>query len=249
MPVLRMHVCFTLLMGLLISTLARADGGSVGISYSQSHSPYKKTEDTNSTWPYINYESETVFFQGIRLGYHLVNLPQYKLNAFIGYSPFHFDASDSTDSQMQLLDDRDPTAVIGGELIYLSSMGVISASLAQDTLDVYGGLTGDLAYSLPLPFLNGKLVPKLGWSWASEDFNDYYYGISSAESSRSGLEAYHASNSSSPYAGISLTLPMAQGIFLFASYRYNLLANTVKESPMVDTDHTTNASVGVLFSF
>lgn len=50
------------------------------------------------------------------------------------------------------------------------------------------------------------LTPQAGLLLTSEKFNDYYYGISQAESARSGLAAYGPTRASRRTSGLSATI-------------------------------------------
>jgi outer membrane protein len=66
-------------------------------------------------------------------------------------------------------------------------------------LDNSNGVTWDLAWLYR--YTNGglTLTPGIGVEWNSDNQNEYYYGVSRAESRRSGLNSYDPDNGWSPY--------------------------------------------------
>ncbi|WP_348240985.1 MipA/OmpV family protein, partial [Salmonella enterica] len=54
-------------------------------------------------------------------------------------------------------------------------------------------------------YTNGglSLSPGIGVDWNSVNQNDYYYGVSRKESSRSGLRGYNTNDRGNPYLELS----------------------------------------------
>ncbi len=67
------------------------------------------------------------------------------------------------------------------------------------TLDNSNGFIWDLAWLYR--YTNGALTltPGIGVQYNSENYNDYYYGVSKNESRRSGLKSYSADDGWNPY--------------------------------------------------
>ncbi len=65
--------------------------------------------------------------------------------------------------------------------------------------DNSNGFIWDLAWLYR--YTNGAvtLTPGIGVQYSSENYNDYYYGVSKAESRRSGLNSYSADDGWDPY--------------------------------------------------
>ena len=66
----------------------------------------------------------------------------------------------------------------------------------------------------------------------SENYNDYYYGVSKNESRRSGLKSYSADDGWDPY-GADRELQLGDWN-VYGTGRYERLSDEVKDSPMVD---------------
>ena len=78
------------------------------------------------------------------------------------------------------------------------------------------------------------ITPMIGVTWSSSNFNDYYYGISAAESARSGLEEYEADSSVTPYARMVFDYSFNDHLSIWLEGSVRHLGSEVKDSPMVE---------------
>ncbi len=74
----------------------------------------------------------------------------------------------------------------------------------------------------------------IGVEWNSENQNDYYYGVSRKESSRSGLRGYNPNDSWNPYLELSANYNFAGNWSVYGTARYTRLSDEITDSPMVD---------------
>jgi len=110
-------------------------------------------------------------------------------------------------------------------------------------------VVGNLSYLNMLTFKPLTLIPELGVDWANGQQNRYYFGISDAESQRSGLAAYRPHASFTPYVAATLAYSINPHWDAYFSARHNWLGNTVKDSPMVARGQTVSLSVGINYDF
>ncbi|MGY2950158.1 outer membrane scaffolding protein for murein synthesis (MipA/OmpV family) [Ewingella americana] len=96
---------------------------------------------------------------------------------------------------------------------------------------------------------NWALVPGIGVQWSSSNQNQYYYGINSNESRRSGLNSYSPDDSFSPYLELSAKYDINKDWQAFFMGRYIRLDSEVKDSPMVDKSYSGMLWTGVTYSF
>ena len=93
------------------------------------------------------------------------------------------------------------------------------------------------------------LTPGIGVQYSSENYNDYYYGVSKAESRRSGLNSYSADDGWDPYLELTASYNFLGDWNVYGTGRYTRLSDEVKESPMVDKSWSGIFSVGVTYKF
>ena len=222
---------------------------SLGASAAFELFPYKGVDNEVLPFPMIGYEGDTFFIRGPGAGAYLWNDKENQLALNLFYSPLHFRPSKSDDHQMKELDKRRSTMMGGLSYKHIADWGTIRTSFSADMLNTSNGLYADAAYLYPIQLNNLRLTPGVGASWYSSNFNDYYYGISSNESRRSGLDQYSASSSWAPYVELTANYKIDDSWSAFASGRYVRLDSEVKDSPMVDQSYSAVIATGVTYSF
>lgn len=211
--------------------------------------PYKGVDNEVLPFPVISYEGDTFFIRGPGAGAYLWNDKENQLALNLFYSPLHFRPSKSDDRQMKQLDKRRSTMMGGVSYKHMADWGIIRTSLSADMLNTSNGLYADAAYLYSFQLNALRLTPGVGVSWYSSNFNDYYYGISSHESRRSGLDRYDASSSWSPYMELTANYKLNENWNAFASGRYVRLDSEVKDSPMVDRSYSAIIATGITYTF
>ncbi len=222
---------------------------SLGAGVLVTPSPYKSGQDRVYPAPIINYDSDSFYVHSLTAGYYLWNDDSNKLSAMVFYSPLHYDPSDSDSLAMKSLDKRRSTLMAGIAYQHEEEWGKIRAALAGDTLNNSNGATADLAYLYTFHVGDFSVTPGLGVNWSSENQNQYYYGISRAESLRSGLSKYDADESWSPYVELAANYSINKEWNAFFSGRYTRLDSEVKDSPMVDKSYAGMLISGVTYTF
>lgn len=93
------------------------------------------------------------------------------------------------------------------------------------------------------------VTPQVGVLFTSEKFNDYYYGVSHAESKRSGLDAYSADAGVSPYFRLIGDYRISEKFSVYAEGTVRSLSKEIKDSPMVDGNIAYGFGAGVSYHF
>lgn len=230
-----------------------ADGAGssfrLGLGIGASTSEYRGTDAKARPVPIVLYEGERLFWRGLTAGAHLYNDYRNQLSLFLSYMPHNFDASDSDDPAIRLLNDRDSTLMAGAGYRLMTDWGVARLGASFDTLGNNKGMLFDASYAYPFRFGSFTLTPRGGAIWASENFNDYYYGISRIESARSGLAEYHAGAGVSPYARLNLHMDVSESWRVFLDGGATFLSDEITDSPMVGKSVTFGGGAGVAYAF
>jgi outer membrane protein len=171
------------------------------------------------------------------------------LSVNVSYLSQSFDASENDDSRMRLLDDRDSSMTVGAAYSLRGDWGQTKLEFSADVLDTNNGFIADASYAYPFRLSFLKLKPFAGIEWTSENYNDYYYGVSSGESNRSGLREYAANGGFSPYMGLSVKYGLTEDIDMRLSGKIKKLSGEITDSPMVDKDVTSSFAFGLSYSF
>lgn len=228
---------------------AQANPLTLGASLLYSQSPYKSGQDRYYPVPIVNYEGDSFYIRSLQAGYYLWKDSQDQLSLTVLGSPQNFDPDDVDDGDMKSLNKRHMTLMGGVAYRHSADWGIVRTTLVGDMLDNSNGIIWDLTYLYRFEFGRFSLAPGIGALWNSSNQNDYYYGISSAESRRSGLDSYDPDSSWSPYLEVTAGWKIADSWNATLSGRYTRLGSDIKDSPMVDQDSQVLLWTGVSYTF
>jgi len=91
--------------------------------------------------------------------------------------------------------------------------------------------------------------PEAGVEYYSANYTRYYYGVSGAESARSGYADYSPSGAACPYLSVLVEMPLARGWNADLYVRRKWLAASISNSPLVDMKVTDTAFAAIVAHF
>ena len=247
-----LYLFFLILMVLIRPPgLAVADDLSIGLIYTTGVTPYKAYDRQWAIVPMIDFENERFYIRDLSAGLKFYNSEKLKLSFFLGYDPTNFDGSDSSNAGLRRLNSRHEGLVVGGDVQWTSPVGHFSLSLGGDVTGHSQGFSGRLAYLYSLDFGTVEFVPQLGTYWASDSYNDYYYGVSRRESTASGLAAYESGAAFSPFLGLTIDVVLDEEEHweIFCYGEVTALPRAVRNSPMVGRSFTHSLTTGLTYTF
>lgn len=218
-----------------------------GIAYNESI--YKGYNQNNHFAPLVHYESASVYFRQTTLGLVVARDPRNELSLTASWLPWAFSPGNNDDAAMKQLDKRNTTAMAGAAWYHHQRWGSLKLAAAADVLDNSNGWTAEATLFRVLPMGRLTLTPSVGISYFDDKFNQYYYGISPAESRRSGLATYSAKGGWNPFVGVSAKYALTGNLALNLGAIYTVLPDALKDSPMVDRRDSTALLAGVTWRF
>lgn len=239
-----------MIVTLLLASAHTANANfGLGLGVGFSTEIYHDYDRTILPLPLINYESDSFYFRGLGGGYHVYKDAQNELSLNAYYLPMRFDPDDTDNRAMKLLDKRKSTLMAGVRYQHSADWGIIKAAFSGDTLSNNEGFLADMSYSYPLHLNRTTITAGAGVTWASKKYNQYYFGISEAESARSGLSRYKPDDSWSPYVEMNVNHKFDNHWTASVGGRLTHLSDEVKDSPMVSRTYNTTMFVGVNYQF
>lgn len=240
--------CLALSIG--VSHTAQAGDWSLGAGVLYEQMPYRDYDAEVYPAPLISYEGERVFLrESSVVGVYLLNTDTDKLSFNVYYSPMNFRPSKTDDPALKQLDKRYSTAMAGIGYRHDAEWGSLRAEVAADILGKSDGMIVDAAYQYPIALGNLHITPGLGVQWRNSNYNDYYFGISSRESQRSGLDVYSPGSGATPYVSLSANYAINKNWHTFLLGRYTRLDNGAKDSPMTGRSGTALIGGGIVYRF
>ena len=229
-----------------INTMSLKLGAGAGVMTSE----YKGVNAKAYPLPIVNYEDDRFYIRGFTGGIKLYSDGIHEFSVTASYLPQSFDSSDSSSRAMKKLDDRNLTMMLGAAYrLQTQDFGGIQVEASADVLDKNDGFMVDAGYYYPIFLKRLSLVPSIGGVWTSSDYNDYYYGVSSRESRKSGLKRYKADGGISPYLGLKAQLEISENWDAFVNTKAVFLSEEITDSPMVNEDVKYSIGTGVTYSF
>lgn len=223
--------------------------GSAGLGVHVWDGGYRDTDAHVWPIPAVDVETDHFYFKGLEAGGFLVKTDAHRLMLGVAYMGLGFDAGDSDDARMKKLDDRDGSFFANVTYAWRSQLGQITASIGADISGKSEGFMSDVSWMKRFDVAGFGVTPQVGVLFTSEKFNDYYYGISHAESKRSGLDAYSADAGVSPYFRLIGDYRISEKFSVYAEGTVRSLSKEIKDSPMVDGDIAYGFGAGVSYHF
>lgn len=240
-----------LLLMLPLSMHAQAqESYSLGIGLGYQQKPYAGDHSNWIPVPHFEYQNGNLFIKGLKAGLYLFNTPTTKFDAHLRYESLNFKPSDSYGA-LQGLDRRKSTIELGiGFHHVFENQVFFSSEINGDILGRSDGFNVDAGVGM-VHHINDhfKVIPKIGGVWSSKDHNDYYYGVSSSESNRTGIATYNPGSSFTPYIGVGTVINATDNLHIFGGAQFKFLPSEVKNSPMTDRSTLSDFAIGINYNF
>ncbi|RCX08864.1 outer membrane protein [Marinomonas foliarum] len=232
---------------LSISPIVHANG-SLGVIGAKSESVYKETSSRSASLPNIGYEGEHFYLQLPELGYRF--LPRQSLQNFavgISYEGLSFDPDDSSNTSIQLLDERDPSIMAFASY----RLGIFSTKVAQDISGKHDGYYAQVGLGYPIPIGTWKIIPSFSYRHMDNKMSNHLFGISRSESIRTGgaIAAYDSGAISQIRYGVRAIYPITSNANLILGISQTKFDDDILKSPIVEDNTVNAASLGFIFSF
>ncbi|MEJ6066810.1 MipA/OmpV family protein [Psychrobacter cryohalolentis] len=222
---------------------------SVGVNVMAVKSAYDLEESTEiKVLPGVFYDNNKIYARGAQAGVYLINDGSNQLAAYAQLAGNSFDPDDATGA-LKGLDERKASAAAGLSYTRLTPVGGFRAQYATDILDRSGGNTARLSYIGKISKNKLTVYPSVGFEYNDADYNEYYYGVSDTESTRTGVAAYTANSSLNPYINVSANYDFSKRWAGFANQSLSYLPNEQYDSPMVDSRTDATTTLGLLYKF
>lgn len=228
---------------------ALAEPTSLGLGMGWANSPYKNYSDNYYPIPHIDYDNGLFFIDDLSAGVYAYNTDNQSVSIGARYLSNEFKPHNSDNHQLRQLNSRHSTLLAEIEYSIVTNWGVVSSSIGADVLNESDSVLANADYTIP--YIQGNLIiaPSIGINWANSKHNDYYYGVSHKESSRSKLRYFNADSSLTPYAEIAAQYSLTKNIATFGGIHIDKLTGDAASSPMVDNSAITSVYMGLSYNF
>lgn len=128
----------------------------------------------------------------------------------------------------------------------------LHASIEQDISNKSQSLAAQASIDIPLYRNQRGLMIKgnLGARWLSEDYVNYYYGISRSQENESVGRSYYQTNSATNYVTkLNVLYPINMRWAIMAEVSLTKLDDPIVDSPLIDDDSVMSAIVSITYQF
>lgn len=207
-----------------------------------------RTDNAISVLPQGFYDDNRWYIEGSEAGFYPYKDNKHHARIGVTYDGSSFDPDDA-DTTLQGLDERKESILAHASYMYISPIGGLKAKVATDVLSRHQGTTVTLSHISRFTKDKFTIYPSFGAIWRDKNHTNYYYGVSTQESARTGISAYQADDSVSPFAAVMVNYDLNDKIDLFAHQRIEWLSSTQKDSPLVDGSLDSTTRVGINYKF
>jgi outer membrane scaffolding protein for murein synthesis (MipA/OmpV family) len=190
---------------------------------------------------------DILFFKGKTFGANLIRKKNLKAGPILSWSGGR---DEDDNDKLEGLGDVDGSIEAGGFVSYRKKPLRFKLEARQDVNSGHEGALVELSVGANLPFKKPLVSVALGTTWASDDYMESFFGISSTQSANSGLKTYDAD------AGIKdISLSMTAGYPLTNRWRlggkveYKRLVGDAADSPVVEDENQFLAGIGISYHF
>ena len=223
---------------------------SLGLGAASVDNAYKGVDTELKPIPIVQYEGKKIFIRGFRLGYKLFSKDNFYLNAISERGLDSFDDKDS--NELKGLDDRRHSYNAGLHGGWQSERGYhIRAAVLTDVSNTHNGSYANLSYGRIFGSLKEgwTITPEVGVNWISDNYANYYFGVSEEEQVRTGIKAYEAGGERSLYFKLSSTYRLTARTTLIANISYQDQGDKIYNSTMVNDRNTVSGVIGAVYHF
>ena len=222
-----------------------------GVTLSVDQSPYLGADDGRLVYPYLTsfqhsaFTNDWLLLRDENIGLRFVKDNQWELGLVARFQGLGSGISSS--KELEGIQKKEWAVEIGPLVGWRRLPFNVQFRSYWDIPNRHSGMTSELEFSLPLKYSRGFFVPTVRAAYLSDDYANYYYSVSEAEST-SDRPAYQAGASTTIYAGFALGYQLAEHWLLKSSLGMEYLDSSIAASPIIDQDKTWSASVGVAYN-
>jgi len=223
---------------------------SLGVAVAPSQSPYLDADNSLVIYPYLTsftpsqLNNDWLIIRDGDLGVRWVNDVGWELGAVGRISTGGLGSGNPL--ALAGLTDRSWTIEVGPTIGWRRWPVHVYLKSYFEVLDRRDGTISELAFMLPRPFDWGWLTPSYELVYQSQEYNDYYYGVSPLEANLFRPE-YTPDESLNHVLKLRYGFRLAERWLLSGSVDYEILDDTIVDSPIVGRDSLWSASIGIAY--
>lgn len=143
---------------------------------------------------------------------------------------------------------RSNSVPLGIGTLQETPVGAFFLNAFYDVNQSHGSLL-EAMYALQFDLGRSSFYPQLGIERRSAAYNNYFFGVTAAESTASGYRAYQAGSSVTPMLAMTVEVPLTGNWVGNFTFRRKWLGNSIAASPIVNHSTENMAFVALNYHF
>ncbi len=224
---------------------------ALGVAVTGEQNPYTGAENTAYAYPYLTSFRDSAFTNDWLLirdgdvGLRWVGDGNWELGLVGRIQTLGLGDSDA--EELIGIADREWTLELGPMVGWRGWPVHINAKTYAEISDRHDGLISQLAFSLPMEWSRGYLVPSVELIHQNSDYVDYYYSVRPAAATPT-RPAYSGDAATNVAIKARWGYALTEKWLLSGAIGLEFLDSAIKDSPIVDSDDLWSARVGIAYN-
>ena len=224
---------------------------ALGVSFATSQNPYVGASNSVLAYPYLTsfthpaFTNDWFLVQGENIGFRYVGKSDWEFGVIGRIQTLGFGNADN--EAVLGLEERRWTIEAGPMIGWRRWPIHVQFRSYWDMTNRHNSTTSELEFSLPRKFERGFFVPSARLLYLSEGYSDYYFGVSELEGTLTRPQ-YTPGAVTNLWVGIRLGYELTPKWLLSSTVGVEFLDSAVTASPIVESDHLWEASIGLAYN-
>lgn len=221
---------------------------SVGVALAYNQNIYDGVGNKIRPFPLLNVTYDNFFLRGSMAGYNAYQDESLTF-AFVVQPQFGGYTSDSS-NDLEGMDDTSYLINTGVQAQYRLMPFVLTVSGLHDVTGRTNGNTASARITVVVPLDDRRLalIPSITATWQDSNITDYYYGVSSSESTSTRPE-YEPDSALNLAYGLIMKYKLSENWAATLGYILTQYDDSIADSPIVSRKYASTALAGISYIF
>jgi len=229
-------------------------GLGLGVTFSATSRLYNNPKTVMARLPYFTANKNGFYINGLNIGYELTVdpdpfvAPEPSLRIDILAVPRFLGYKAEESPVLEGLEGTGYSVHAGVSFSMVNGPVNLNLQLLTDVLDESGG--SEIAGTISKTFTWNKLslTPAFSINWQDDALVDHYYGVSASDATATRAQ-YSAGSVVNMAVSLTAGYPITSKLNVFGALRMDQFGSEIENSPIVDEDSTSSATLGFVYSF
>lgn len=225
----------------------------LGVGLAATKSIYYAKKKTDLTlFPLVSLNMGNFYIDGIGdIGYALPLTDSFSTMVFVQpFDGFEIEPNDLLPEYRSIKKRRSQVAVGGGFAYALDNWGVDNTLFSVIAKGGKRGVSSEMTLSKAFLVSDRFIIePKIGMSYYSSKYTDYYFGIKNNELGGKIKEVYKPEAAYGTHIGISSSYALTEHLGMELTFGWDKFSKQIKKSPIVKYDSQFSSILSLYYSF